>query len=466
MRGGRSMFWRIFLVLWLVSTALVIGSAVALALVAEREIPKQMRAGLVSTLRGAARPVLLLRDRLPPDEFRETLRALREESDIDLYLVDADGREALGREIPGAFGDLAARTRDLPQVWLSGPPPGGKLVYAERTTDARGRPLLVLMRVPGPPLPGSAFLLANLIVPLSFSVVLASLFSAISARYLVKPIEHLRMATRRLASGALDYRIGHLLSRRSDEFGALAADFDGMADRIAALIANQRRLMLDLSHELRSPLARLRVALELQRGDAPRPDLLDRMERDADRMDRLIGELLMLARLETHRVSPDVGRLELGALVGDIVQDARLEIAGTERRLDYVAEHVPLYVQGDAETLRRAVENLLRNALQHTPEQAAVQLRIGRVGGDARIEVCDEGPGFDADTLREPFVPFMRGDSAGRHRGNGLGLAIVRAAILHHRGSVELRNREGGSGACADIRLPCCDDGVGRYGAD
>ena len=460
------MFWRIFLVLWLVSTALMIGSAVALALVAEREMPNQMRTGVVSILQAAARPILLMRERVPPDEFRETLRTLREEHDFDLYLVDADGREALGRRVPDAFDDLAARARDVPLARLSGPPPGGELVYAERTTDARGRPLLVLMRVPGPPFPGRAFLLANLIVPLSFSVVLASLFSAMSARYLVAPIEHLRMATRRLASGALDYRIGHLLTRRNDEFGALAADFDGMADRIAALVANQRTLMLDLSHELRSPLARLRVALELQRGDAPRPDLLDRMERDTERMDRLIGELLALARLETHRVSPDVDRLELGALVGDIVQDARLEIAGTERRLDYVAGHVPLYVQGDAETLRRAVENLLRNALQHTPEQAAVQVRIERIGDEARIEVCDEGPGYDADILREPFVPFMRGDSAGRHRGNGLGLAIVRAAILHHRGSVELRNREGGRGACADIRLPCCDAGPGRHGAD
>lgn len=460
------MFWRIFLVLWLGSTALMIGSAVLVALVAERELPEQVRERLSSILRSSARSMLLMHERVPEAEFAAAIRALEREDGIDLYLIDADGRDALGRPVPERLRALAEAIRSgAPPPLSAGIPPSGALAYAEYVADGRGQPRLVLMQVSGPPLPGKRFLLTSMLVPLLFSVMLALLFSAISARYLVKPIEHLRLATRRLAFGALEHRVAATLGARRDEFGALAADFDAMAGRISALIVNQRRLMLDLSHELRSPLARLRVALELLRAPEPRPDLLDRMDRDVDRMDILIGELLLLARLEAqetahsapHVALPGAGRLELGALVEDIVEDARLEIAGRERRLTFVPAGTPLAVDGDPELLRRAVENLLRNALQHTADSAEVRVRLHRDGDAACVEVCDRGPGFDSETLREPFVPFMRGDSGGRHRGNGLGLAIARAAVVRHGGTIALRNRSVG-GACAELRLPLASD--------
>jgi signal transduction histidine kinase len=290
--------------------------------------------------------------------------------------------------------------------------------------------------------------------PLLFSVILAGLFSAVSARYLVVPIDDLRRATRQLAAGDLDSRVGAALRERSDEFGALAVDFDRMADRIGALIGTQRQLMFDLSHELRSPLARVRVALELMR-DEPRPALLDRMERDADRMDILIGELLLLARLESPESELPQARIDLAELLTDIVEDARLEIAGQPRALHLnIGGNDAATIVGDRELLLRAIENVIRNALQHTPEDTDVQVVLDIDGERVRIRVIDGGEGISAAAMADMFAPFARGDSPRQRQGNGLGLAIARAAVQRHGGTIALTARGDRNGTVVEIRLP------------
>lgn len=451
----RSLFWRIFLSLWLGSTLLMVGTSLLIAMIAEREVPEQVLDRVGTLLRGNAYNLLQLYTRVDQHEFAEAVAAVESNYNLAIYFIDDNGRELLDRPLPAALRRFETEFRASQKtLTVGGPLRGGALMFAERMRAPDGREYRVMGSAIGtPPLPSINLILRAMLAPLFFSVLLAGLFSAMSARYLVVPINDLRRATRQLAAGDLDSRVGAALRERTDEFGALAADFDRMADRIGALIGTQRQLMLDLSHELRSPLARLRVALELMR-DQPHAALLDRMERDTDRMDILIGELLLLARLESPASELSLINVDLGELLSEIVDDARLEIAGQPRALRFEDGHQCMVVDGDRELLRRALENVIRNALQHTSTSADVTVTLAPDGADALIHVIDGGAGFSADALSRLFAPFARGESPRQQQGNGLGLAIARAAVQRHGGSVEIGPNVAGTGAVVDIRLP------------
>lgn len=454
----RSLFWRIFLSLWLGSTVLMIGTSLLIAVIAEREVPDQIRAHIGKLFRGTANVLLQLHGRVDDRTFADAVASTRDDYGLDLYFFDDTGREVLDRPLPAPLRDLALELGEKSDTRAGGMPPlRGPPSFSERMRGPDGRIYRVLGSATELPLPSGNLILGTMLAPLLFSVLLAGFFSALSARYLVAPIDDLRRATRQLAAGDLDSRVGAALRERTDEFGALAADFDRMAGRIGGLIGTQRQLMLDLSHELRSPLARLRVALELMR-DEPQAALLDRIERDTDRMDILIGELLLLARLESPESELASARIDLGELLAEIVDDARLEIAGQPRALhfdDAEEEAAPTVVEGDRELLRRAFENVIRNALQHTPANADAAVVLVRDGDAALIRVIDSGEGFSDAAQSRLFAPFARGESARQQQGNGLGLAIARAAVQRHGGDIRIGARaDGNAGAAVDIRLP------------
>ncbi len=451
------LFWRMFFGLWLGSTVLMIGSAVFIALVTQREVPELVRKRVEQMLRTSAESAILLHDRMNADQFSTYLLSMQHKSGMMLYLLDERGRELLDRRLPPDFDYLNRNIHTTPGVTPDrhGVRPAG-LYFHDILADAEGRHYRVLMSFQGPEFPSAMLLLQGLSGPLLLSVLLAGFFSALSARYLIKPINRLRVATSRLASGELEYRIGDSLSARHDEFSVLARDFDRMAGQISSLIGTQRRLMQDLSHELRSPLARLRVALELQRGPNPRQDLLDRMERDTDRMDILIGELLLLARLESPESEPERILIDLRELVNDIVEDAQLEIASQPRTLSCANHGVQIEVYGDRELLRRAIENIVRNALKHTPETADIDVVVERIDNRARILVVDGGNGIPAEIADRIFTPFVRGEDA--RGGNGLGLTIARAAVQRHGGSIVIAKRERSSGMTVTMLLPLASE--------
>jgi two-component system, OmpR family, sensor kinase len=455
----RSLFWRIFLSLWLGSTVLMVGTSLLIAVIAEREVPDQIRAHIGKLFRGNANALLQLHGRVDDRTFADAVASTRDDYGLDLYFFDDKGRELLDRPLPAPLRDLARELGEKSDTRTGGMPPlRGPPIFSERMRGPDGREYRVLGSATELPLPSDNLILGTMLAPLLFSVVLAGFFSALSARYLVAPIDDLRRATRQLAAGDLDSRVGAALRERTDEFGALAADFDQMAGRIGGLIGTQRQLMLDLSHELRSPLARLRVALELMR-DEPQGTLLDRIERDTDRMDILIGELLLLARLESPESELPSAAIDLGELLAEIVDDARLEIAGQARALHFEdgdeEEAGPTVVEGDRELLRRAFENVIRNALQHTPANADATVVLARDGDEALIRVIDSGEGFSAEAQARLFAPFARGESARQQQGNGLGLAIARAAVQRHGGDIGIGARaDGKAGAAVDIRLP------------
>lgn len=299
---------------------------------------------------------------------------------------------------------------------------------------------------PGGPLP---------IFPM-IAALIASLFCAAGvAWYFAKPIRHLRNAFTTAAEGNLDTRVGGAMDGRRDELADLGQDFDRMAERLQALMAAQKRLLHDVSHEMRSPLARLQAAIGLARQQPGRvEDSLARIEREGERMNGLIGELLTLSRLEAG-VSGPLEKVDLGELLAGIVEDARFEGSAEQVGIDFTA--VPgLFVQANPELLHRAIENVVRNGLRFSPAGASLQV-VAKLEADGLIHlhIADQGVGVPEAELEAIFTPFYRGRNLATGDGYGLGLAIARQVISTVNGKIAAKMKSDGSpGLLIEIVLP------------
>src|SRR5206468_9680122 len=274
------------------------------------------------------------------------------------------------------------------------------------------------------------------------------------------PVARLRAATQRLAAGDLTARAGELGSRRGDEIAQLVRDFDGMAARIENLVNAQGRLLNEISHELRSPLARLNVALGLarQRAGVESTDMLDRIELEAARLNELVGRILTLARLEDGEQLVPQTPVPLDEIVESVSEDAEFEAQERHCHVHTAIAEGNWEVRGNASLLHSAVENVVRNAIRYTQEGSAVEIELkseSRGAREAVLRVSDSGPGVPSDSLDKLFQPFYRLDDArGRQTGGvGLGLAITERAVRFHGGKVSAFNRPQG-GLVIEIRLP------------
>jgi two-component system sensor histidine kinase CpxA len=281
------------------------------------------------------------------------------------------------------------------------------------------------------------------------------------ARYLSDPVRHLRAATRSIAAGDLRVRVSSLIGRRRDELALLAYDFDAMAERLRNLIESQRQLLRDVSHELRSPLARLQIALGLaRRPNANLEQEFDRIEQETQRLDELIGEILSLSRLEDPSRELITEPVNLEELLEALAENARVEAEPRFVRVD-LAVPSTLTVAGDRELLFRALENVVRNALSHAPNGSTVELSARAQGDEVIIRVSDQGAGVPADLLERIFEPFFRVGKA-RDRatgGHGIGLAITSRVVNLHAGNLRARNLPAG-GLQVEIVLPRNQTGV------
>ena len=287
---------------------------------------------------------------------------------------------------------------------------------------------------------------------------IAALTSLALARYISAPIARLQRASRGLAAGDLDTRVGGPKRRWADEVGVLSRDFDMMAERIQALITDKETLLRDVSHELRSPLARIRMALALAQrraNDAAQPDL-ERIEQEAERLDDLIGQITTLARLRTQK-EPPRERLLFDDLVQTVVEDARYEYP--EATIEFQSTD-PCELLGDPTGLRSAVENVIRNALHYAGEAGPIEVTLERAEDEVVLRVKDSGPGVSEENLTRIFEPLYRADESRDHRavgkgisGQGVGLAITARVMELHHGQASARNRAGG-GLEVSLRLP------------
>jgi signal transduction histidine kinase len=281
-------------------------------------------------------------------------------------------------------------------------------------------------------------------------LIVAVLLCYALAYRLTAPLRRLQQALDRFGRGDLDARAHE---RRHDELGELAGAFDRMADRIQTLLAAEHRLLLDISHELRSPLARLSVAVELARSGESSALPLDRIQKEADRLNGLISQMLEVTRVEGDPTQRKLEHLRLDKLVGELVDDCSIEADARGCSLD-LDPPPAVAIDGDSELLRRAIENVVRNAIRYSPPKSKVEVRVENGGGRARVRVRDYGPGVPDEALPRLFDPFYRVDSD-RNRGSGgvgLGLSIARRAVELHQGT--LRASNAAPGLLVVIELP------------
>jgi two-component system OmpR family sensor kinase len=273
------------------------------------------------------------------------------------------------------------------------------------------------------------------------------IFSALLAWYFTRPIRSLKQAFNAVAQGKLDTRVSPEMGHRQDELAELGQNFDYMASQISSLVNGQRRLLHDVSHELRSPLARMQAAIGIaqQQPDKVEPTL-QRLEREAQRISDLVGELLLLSRMETGVNHRHDSKIDLTLLLDEIVEDARFEAASKQIEIIYQSA-ADIQIHGQQELLHRAIENVLRNAIKFSHPGSEVKVTIHKDNAQKQltISVEDQGPGVAEAELENIFQPFFRGKTEQRRDSIGLGLTIAQRAVEAHRGHIEAHNRsEGG----------------------
>ena len=293
------------------------------------------------------------------------------------------------------------------------------------------------------------------------AVTLASaLVCFLLAHYITSPVLRLQKASRQLADGNLKVRIAPELGSRRDEITDLARDFDVMADRVETLVRSQHQMLQAISHEIRSPLARLTLAVDLAKKNsgAVRDELFERVESEADRIERMLSQILMLARLDGGEPSFPPTHVEVSLLISDIVADADFEASASNRSV-ILAQVDACMVHASEYLLRSAIENVVRNAVRYTREFSCVEVSLTADHSSspptAVIHVLDQGPGVPPADLTQIFTPFYRVNAAREREtgGTGLGLAITDHVVRFYSGAVSARNISPG-GLDVEIRLP------------
>jgi two-component system sensor histidine kinase CpxA len=449
----KSLFLKIFLSFWLAQALFVaLAMVAAIAFRPQTESPHweyirtHTAAEVVSAYEagGSARLARTL------DDIDRGLR-------IHVYLFDGSGRNLTGRSVPSWAPLLLRGEQPSRGAWLDWFSP--RRFVIQDVTGKSGQQFKMVMEVPPRPWP----LLLREHPPgtgLALAVLTSGLACYFLARYLTGPVRRLRSATQKLSAGDLSARAVEPPAHRRDEIAELVRDFNTMAGRLEDLVGAQSQLLNDISHELRSPLARLNVALGLarQRAGAEAQAVLERIELEATRLNELIGRLLTLARLEAGEDAMRRTAFSLDELARDVTKDAEFEAQDRSRRVRCVIDEEAV-LWGSPSLLRSAIENVVRNAMRHTAEGTEVLVQMSReldAGQyEALIRVSDSGPGVPPSALDKLFRPFYRLDDArGRNTGGvGLGLAITERAVRLHSGSVHATNRSEG-GLMVEIRLP------------
>ena len=438
-----SLFTKILLWFWATLAITVIGSALVSTLSMSTSDQRFPLARLVNFELKEARHAYETSGRQGLADFMDRLNSVYHGR---AYFTDEAGRDLLtGQNRSG----LIARMRDRDRMVLFRP--AGTLV-GRAADDGQYR---FFFFIPRPAL-GTWFLLPEHWWVLGAAVLLCYWL----AYHFSSPVKRMQRAVERFGHGELSARVK---SRRKDELGQLAGAIDRMADRIQTLLAAERRLLGDISHELRSPLARLGVAIELARSGDNREAALDRIQKESDRLNELVGQLLEVTRAEGDPAGLRARRVRLDLLVEEVAGDCAFE-ARARRCSIALAPPAPCVVEGDPELLRRAVENVVRNAVRYAPEGTAVEVAADCRPGLVRVRVRDYGPGVPPAALPRIFDPFYRveSDRARGSGGVGLGLSIARRAAELHKGTLTARNAE--PGLEITMELPGAQPGAPEQG--
>jgi len=450
----RSLFLKIFLWFW--ATVIVTGIALVLTFILEpRSVPSQWHATLMETAHSSGAIAVDEAERGGDSAAAAYLGRIEGETHLRACLIDLAGGLVAGSDC-GSFQTMTSHV-------TAAKPSNFSMRYgiarvAVRLKGSNGHEYIFATELPAGPRAALGINRTAIALQWGVALLVSGLICYLLTRYLTAPILRLREASQQLAAGDLSIRAAAGMERRHDELGDLVRDFNAMASRIEELVSRQRQLISDVSHELRSPLARLNVALDLGRerkGDDP---AFDHMEQDIGLLSEMIGRLLTLAKLDTSGAPVPMVPLDLTELVSQVVRDADFESRERNGGVRVVA-HGQYFVRANAELLHSAIENVVRNAVRYSRSEAPVDVVLECVTKSnesfARLTVRDYGSGVPESELANIFQPFYRvADARDRQSGGaGLGLAIADRVIRIHGGTIRAENAES-QGLQVEILLP------------
>jgi two-component system, OmpR family, sensor histidine kinase CpxA len=436
----QSLFLKIFLWFW--ATVIVTGIALVATwiLLQPKNVQSELQTNLTDTawVSGTSAVDALEREGTPAAS--SYVEQVSQKTHMKSCLLDASGNVIAGRNCVD-FDDMRARA-----IASSTPLFSAKYGFARvavKVQGASGRQYIYAVEAAGHRGPPKGIGLLGIALRWSVPFLVSGLICYLLARYLTAPIFRLREASQHLAAGDLSTRAASGMERRHDEFGSLVRDFNAMAARIEELVSRQRQLIYDISHELRSPLARLNVALDLGRERKGNDSAFDHMEQDLACLNEMIERLLTVARLDTSATEIPIAQIDMAELVAQIVRSADFELQERNGTVQ-LSSQGRYFVEGNAELLHSAIENVIRNAVRYTGLGNSVEVQLASAAAPAfvRILVRDHGQGVPESELVNIFEPFYRvADDRNRQSGGtGLGLAIADRVVRIHGGSITARN--------------------------
>jgi two-component system sensor histidine kinase CpxA len=446
---SRSLFLKIFFYFWLAAAAMIgtLNLMLWFSFVQDPN-PERRRGALGEALNLYAESAVQVYDSEGPQAFEQYVTRSLKEAGTEIELFDEDGNP-LTPPTPAEAIRVAAEIKQT-QQHVSQVTALARLTWGRTVIAPSGRNYIFVTRLRQPyvfrGLPPFGIVL---------SILAAGVISYLLALYLTSPVKKLKSVVQSFAEGNLDVRVAPQLGGRRDELADLGREFDQMAEQIAALISSQKRLLADISHELRSPLARLTVALELARKNTngKAEAALDRIELESERVNKLVGQLLALTRLESgaERVPPEMVVLE--DLVQQVVDDANYEAKPQHKEVK-VLKLEQCRVRGSSELLRSGIENVVRNAIRYTTEGTSIEVSLAWRLDTAIVTVKDHGPGVPESEIKHIFEPFYRvGEARERSSGGvGLGLSIAERTVVLHGGTIRAENTR--DGLLITIELP------------
>jgi signal transduction histidine kinase len=459
----QSLFFKILIWFWIAIVLVLAAFILSIAVTQTEPVYAAWREAMTQATAIYAQSAAEVYERDGKEALSDYFGRIERSVQLHPLLFDEAGHEVLGKPAPPRLTELIARARASgSREFLLG---RIEVFIAQPTATPTNRRFVLVVQTTRTFPFGDRASLRQHFLRWGFILLTAGALCFWLARYLTNPVAQLSAAARLFANGNLSVRVGSAFGKRRDELADLGHDFDQMAERIESLVSAQRRLLSDISHELRSHLARLSVALELarQRSGGDARSVLDRIEREAGRLNVMIGHLLTLSRLETGTQTLERQPIELAHLIEEIVEDADFE-ARSRKRSVRIGSVQPCTVNGNEGLLRSAIENIVRNAVRYTPENSEVILTLEQDESvrQARVIVRDYGVGVPVESLHRIFQPFYRVAYARERQtgGVGLGLAITQRAATWHSGEVTAENADDG-GLIVRLRLPLAADNEG-----
>lgn len=435
----RSLFLKIFLWFW----ATVVATGIALVctfFLGPHNIPSRWQAGLRDTARSSGMVAIAEFERGGAPAASAYIERFDRDTHLRACLLDAMGSLVAGQDCETFANMISHVTTSKSSAFGI---KHGIVRVVLMLPGSHDREFIYATELPAGPRAAVGIDAMAIVLRWGVALLVSGCICYLLTRYLTTPILRLREASQQLATGNLATRAAAGMERRHDELGDLVRDFNTMADRIEELISRQRQLIYDVSHELRSPLARLNVALDLAREKKDNDSAFGHMEQDIGRLGDMIGRLLTLAKLDTSALPVQMTRVNLTDLISETVRDANFESRDNTVTLTMDAEY---FVQGNAELLHSAIENVIRNAIRYTAPGTPVEVKLQHAevekAGFAQLTIRDYGPGVPEPELSNIFQPFYRVAEARDRQsgGTGLGLAISDRVVRVHSGTIRAEN--------------------------